>query len=348
MRSDGARAALAGGVVAGVLALSGVARAQAMTQSRIEREQIGTTSLSNDARARARRGDCAGALAEFDEAIRNTTDPTLRRDRGLCHEKLDDPYPAVDDFRAYLSAMPDAPDSDDIRDRLGRIEARLGIGGPSGGAKHASTADDDPFHGPNSSASTATHYDSTAIEEGDSSSALRSGTGGVLAPYVGVRRWLEPTNGGSSAGLFAETAGLRLGYSWTETSTFLFEIGYERFNQPASSAVTVNGLSLQLGYEARAPVSGIDNNFIFGLGLGFDQLFDSTNAVSVASIPNAGVVYGRLRLGYRHNFGPGAGLEVDLDGGVGDTFLESSAAGSSSNSQAVGLLGLDLALAFDL
>jgi hypothetical protein len=346
MRSDGARAALALGVVGGVLALTGVARAQVATPSAVEREQIGSASLTNEARARARRGDCAGALTAFDEAIKTTTDPTLRRDRGLCHEKLDDPYPAVDDYRAYLTAMPDAPDADDIRDRLGRLEARLGIGGPANGTKRSSTADDDPFHGPKRS--TATHYDSTALEESDDSSSLRRGSGGVLAPYVGVRRWFAPTGGGSTAGLWAETAGLRLGYAWSDTSTILFEIGYERFNQPASSAVTVNGLSLQLGYEARVPVSGIDNNFVFGLAVGFDELFQSTNAVGVESIPNDGALYGRLRLGYRHNLGPRAALEFDLDGGIGGLFIESSVPAGTSSSSTIGLAGLDIALAFGL
>lgn len=348
MRSDGARAALASSVVGGVLALSGIAYAQAVTPSSVEREQIGTASLANDARARARRGDCAGALAAFDEAIKTTTDPTLRRDRGLCHEKLDDPYPAVDDFRAYLSAMPDAPDSDDIRDRLGRLEARLGLGGPASGAKHASTSDDDPFHGQKRSTSTAAHYDSTVLEESDDSSPLRRGAGAVLAPYVGVRRWFAPTGGGSSAGLWAETLGARLGYAWSDTSSVVFEIGYERFNQPATSPITTNGLSLQLGYEARAPVSGIDNNFIFGVGVGFDQLFNSTNAVAIESVPNFGALYGRLRLGYRHNFGPGAALEFDLDGGIGDELIESSVAAGTSTSQTFGLAGLDIALAFGL
>jgi Tetratricopeptide repeat len=346
MRSVGARIALASSVVGGVLALSGVANAQVATPSAVEREQLGTISLSEQARARARRGDCAGALTVFDEAIKTTTDPTLRRDRGLCHEKLDDPYPAVDDFRAYLTARPDAPDSDDIRDRLGRLEARLGLGGPANGAKHASTSDDDPFHGPK--ASTATHYDSTALEESDDSSPLRRGTGAVLSGYIGVRRWFAPTGGGSSAGLWAETAGLRLGYSMTETSSILFEIGYERFNQPASSAITTNGLSLQLGYEARAPVRGIDNNFIFGLSAGFDQLFNATNAVAMETVPNDGALYGRLRLGYRHNFGPGAALELDLDGGIGGTFIEASVPPGTSTSQTIGLVGLDLALAFGL
>jgi hypothetical protein len=339
---------LASSVVGGILALSSLARAQAVTPSAVEREQIGSVSLTNEARARARRGDCAGALAAFDEAIKTTTDPTLRRDRGLCHEKLDNPYPAVDDFRAYLSAMPDAPDADDIRDRLGRLESRLGLGGPAKPTKRVAVSDDDPFHGEGRSLTTSTRYDSTALDESDDSSPLRRGSGAVLAGYLGARRWFAPTGGGSSAGLWAETVGLRLGYSWSETSSVLFEIGYERFNQPEASAITSNGLSLQLGYEARVPVSGIDNNFIFGLGVGFDQLLNSTNAVSTETVPNVGALYGRLRLGYRHNFGPGAAFELDLDGGLGGQFVEASLPAGESSSDTGAFVGLDVALAFGL
>ena len=83
------------------------------------------------ARGRARAGDCAGALAGFDAAISKTIEPTLRRDRGLCHEKLGHPFPAIDDYRAYLTARPDAPDADQIRQRLAALEEQAGVGGPS-------------------------------------------------------------------------------------------------------------------------------------------------------------------------------------------------------------------------
>jgi hypothetical protein len=36
--------------------------------------------------------------------------PTLRRDRGPRHERLGHPYPARDDYRAYLTAEPNAPE----------------------------------------------------------------------------------------------------------------------------------------------------------------------------------------------------------------------------------------------
>src|SRR5258708_900192 len=84
------------------------------SQFTLRREEAGGPDASV-ARGRARAGDCAGALPAFDAAIRLTIEPTLRRDRGLCHEKLGDPFPAIEDYRAYLTARPDAPDADQIR-----------------------------------------------------------------------------------------------------------------------------------------------------------------------------------------------------------------------------------------
>ena len=88
----------------------------------LHKEALGTVAMAAEARARMRNGDCAGALDFFDQALVSSIDPTLYRDRGLCHEKLGDPYPAIDDFRQYLTGAADAADSDDIRQRLARIE----------------------------------------------------------------------------------------------------------------------------------------------------------------------------------------------------------------------------------
>lgn len=100
------------------------------TQFTLRREEAGGAD-AQVARSRARAGDCAGALPGFDAAINRTIDPSLRRDRGLCHEKLNHPFPAIDDYRAYLTARPDAPDSDQIRQRLTQLEEQAGVGGPS-------------------------------------------------------------------------------------------------------------------------------------------------------------------------------------------------------------------------
>ena len=88
----------------------------------LEKQQLGTAAFATVARDRMRSGDCAGALDAFDAAIAHSIDASLRRDRGICHEQLAQPYPAIDDYRAYLTADPDAPDADGIRTRLANLE----------------------------------------------------------------------------------------------------------------------------------------------------------------------------------------------------------------------------------
>ena len=47
------------------------------------------------ARTRLAKGDYAGALEAFDAALRTSMDVTVHRDRGLCHEQLGHPFPAI-------------------------------------------------------------------------------------------------------------------------------------------------------------------------------------------------------------------------------------------------------------
>src|SRR5258708_18337945 len=91
----------------------------------LQREQLGGAELPALGRSRMRKGDCAGALEAFDAALRTLTDPTVYRDRGICHEQLGDNYPAIDDYRVYLTADPDAPDADGISARLRALEDKV-------------------------------------------------------------------------------------------------------------------------------------------------------------------------------------------------------------------------------
>jgi hypothetical protein len=132
----------------GILFSSGAAEAQRVTpqtaprkrgddvrQFYLNKDSTPAVAAANNARARARSGDCKGALDAFDTAIMYWQDPTLRRDRGLCHEQLGNPYPAIQDYRAYLTGAPQAPDYDQIRDRLNRLEGSYGQGEPSPSTK---------------------------------------------------------------------------------------------------------------------------------------------------------------------------------------------------------------------
>lgn len=95
------------------------------------------------ARRLASQGRCGDALASFDSAIlARAEDASLRRDRGLCHERLGHPAPAIEDYRAYLSMQPTAVDAGPIRTRLDALEADEEGGEPSPAS--ASTAPDVP------------------------------------------------------------------------------------------------------------------------------------------------------------------------------------------------------------
>src|SRR6185295_9064278 len=76
-------------------------------------------------RGRAAAGDCKGALNDFDQALKTGQEPELRRDRGLCHDKLGNKFPALEDLRAYLAAKPNAPDAEQIRARVQQLESEL-------------------------------------------------------------------------------------------------------------------------------------------------------------------------------------------------------------------------------
>ncbi len=97
------------------------AASRSSAQFTLRRDEPGGAAGSA-ARKHARAGHCALALGLFDAALRVTTEPTLLRDRGLCHETVGSPFPAIDDYRAYLFARPNAPDADVIRARLAGLE----------------------------------------------------------------------------------------------------------------------------------------------------------------------------------------------------------------------------------
>ncbi|MGH7328367.1 MAG: hypothetical protein ACREJX_08460, partial [Polyangiaceae bacterium] len=77
------------------------------------------------ARSRAAAGDCAGALDAYDAALETSVDPELHRDRGICHEKLGHPYPAIDDYRFYLTYRPNAADAESIHERMDNLIAEV-------------------------------------------------------------------------------------------------------------------------------------------------------------------------------------------------------------------------------
>jgi hypothetical protein len=118
-------------VVAAGLVISVAATAHAQRAWRTPGETDAAT-----ARRLSSIGRCDEALAPFDAAIESRSgEASLRRDRGACHERLGHPAPAIEDYRAYLSMEPSAPDAASIKTRLDALEA----GETTGGSLSAST-----------------------------------------------------------------------------------------------------------------------------------------------------------------------------------------------------------------
>lgn len=314
--------------------------ARSSTQFTLRREEAGG-SEAQAARGRARAGDCAGALTSFDAALRNTNDPGLHRDRGLCHEKLGHPFPAIDDYRAYLTARPEAPDAEQIRQRLGALEEQTGTGGPAresaresgpdgtegraeasasvsigGGSARASTS------GASSSRSSSNVLGPRAGEEPQSydyyvqqekladsaeTSPLRNGSGVVLGPFVQLPRYF--VGEGAQTGELAYGVGGAFRYSTGPTLSLISELGYAGVGTSGASS-SMSGPLLMGGVELRIPISRFaGDHLLLRGGLGYERyVVSGTRAVS-------NDVLGRFAFGYRHVFGPSLGLELLADGG---------------------------------
>jgi hypothetical protein len=322
------------------LALSRGASAQARkSKPRLVRTTGGTKAIDS-ARAMAKAGDCKGALAAFDEAEDKGTDATVLRDRGRCHEKLGDVFPAIDDYRAYLMLRPEANDADDIRSSLASLE---GMTAPvkaneTGSAPRSASASKD-----GAEPLTFRSYDSAMQEkqqrEFAEGSGLRRGRGFILAPYLGLRRAL----GSSATSDLGYQFGLSGRYAFGSVGTFVVELGMAGFGK-AGSVSSVSGLQTMVGLEGRFALDPLASNQIFILGgLGYERLKNtaSKRTDSLIFLP-------RLKLGYRHVFGPSLGLEIAIDGGP---FIASSSnlpLGQVASSGVQGMLGgtLSMAVAF--
>jgi len=350
------RAALVGvSALCSVVVLSTSALADKLSQQQKDRmapqrmsRETPAMQAGDAARARARKGDCAAALDAYDQAVKTSIDPELYRDRGLCHEQLGHPYPAIDDYRIYLRDRPNAADAEQIRQRLSRLEEQVWQGGGTDKAGAASpdnpstpSSDEDKDKnkaGAGASASASVSVGSggasasatssgksgksqedyerdEAIARAASGSPLREASGWILGPYLGYRASGDVT--ATTAGVSGKVplgnnavVGAAMRYSLGKTSTILGEIGYVGFSNHG-----LGGPGFFLGYEARIALSAYTTDaIILGAGLGFERyrLEEGTNTGGVLNN-----VLPRARLGYRHVFGDSFGLELHGDGGMG-------------------------------
>jgi len=335
---------------------------QSSSQFALRREEAGGVD-ANTARQRARAGDCAGALKAFDTAINLTIEPTLRRDRGLCHEKLGHPFPAMDDYRSYLTARPDAPDADQIRDRLAKLEEAtsgrtaesyreeddgvhaggsfsLGTqGGKTAGSAGSSSPrarekQEDKVLGPRGGGDKERGYDYYAnqekIADAAENSPLRFGTGWAVGPFLQLPRYYFADGNASDSGF---AVGISVRYAWSPSMTFLMEGGYVGFGTTGDIGAYGGPLAF-VGIEGRIPLNTYASDQLFlGVGPGFERYQNSRTKLGL------NVVNARARFGYRHVFGPTVGLELGIDGGPGIAFASADAAGQSSDSKAIILIG---------
>jgi hypothetical protein len=303
------------------------------------------------ARALAAKGNCAAALASFDIALRSSIDMTIRRDRGLCHEQLGNPFPAMDDYRAYLTVSPDAPDSADIRARLERLEIQTGVGGPSA-VEAPRSAEEVPVEaarigdmtietsdtGKRSAAKRASYdAEENAYHRYDQamSSPLRRGTGGIFGVYgTGLALGLGGGGGLGATSTFIPgfEIGARIGWSFSQVSSVYGQIGYADYQVSAIGVtVQIGGVDLALGYEARIRLDQYSTHAIV-LGPAFEYQYITAGSATGGSGSGGGVsvLIPQGRLGYRVILGYGFGLEFLAEVGEPIFAASNSVAGAAA------------------
>jgi len=220
---------------------------------------------ANAARRLASIGRCDEALAPFDAAVvSRTEDASLRRDRGICHERLGHPAPAIEDYRAYLSMDPTAQDAASIRTRLDALEAE---DTPTSGSLSSATGPTSPSPEPDREGTSAKSKRSLGLPDpGDFTIGL----------HVGEHAW-------SSKGYAVVTVayGLAATYAYLEALEVDARIVLLRTNVLHSSgfgAVVDNtfkvgldssrrwelGLALGGGFERQSNDMRIPRNYFFG------------------------------------------------------------------------------------
>jgi hypothetical protein len=334
----------------------------------LEKQQLGTAAFATVARDRMRNGDCAGALDAFDAAIAHSIDASLRRDRGLCHEQLAQPYPAIDDYRAYLTAEPDAPDAEGIRGRLARLEqdttgkssqgddqppaaasasASGSVTATVNGTAEASAEVPPPSNGPPPDPMDAVIHDNDMMR-----SPLRRGKGFSFAPYFAEHKWFDSGSSFGDSYTWAECVGLQLRYSFGRTATVFVEGAYQLFNSTAGSSSqavgTISGLDSQVGLELRFPLDpDYDNQLIVAPGIGFDHIVVSSTLANSSS-NSEGAIVPRARFGWRHMVDSSASIDLSLDAGMGKFALYDGDFPFGGPGSEIALLGLDLGLVWGL
>lgn len=73
------------------------------------------------ANALAGEGDCAAAIDDYTAAYEKLEDPVVLFNRGECYRRTGDADKAVADYRAFLAAVPHAPNRADINAKIAKL-----------------------------------------------------------------------------------------------------------------------------------------------------------------------------------------------------------------------------------
>jgi hypothetical protein len=295
----------------------------------LHKDQLGSTAYAEAGRSRMRAGDCENALEDFDAALRTSADPTIYRDRGLCHEKLGHPYPAIDDYREYLTDVPDAPDAEPFRQRLAQLEEQVS------GDRPALPLNDDTDVPPvdtsvtvsgsvngNSGAASARTRDRILTPEDEAlESSLRRGKGFGLAPFFSLHKWFFDGSSLGDTETWSESVGLQFRYSIGATGAFVLEAGYEHFNSTSADPNVIAGLTSLLAFEFRFPLDRTyDNQVLLAPAVGYERLSFTPSDPTIQSTAVDGVVP-RLRFGYRHMLATSTSVDASVDAGFAKWFV---------------------------
>jgi Tfp pilus assembly protein PilF len=126
---------LAFAVVLVARGLTGAVRADDASEARRHAQRA--TSL-------AASGKCKQAVVEFDKALAILRDPALLFNRGECHRKLGDTDAAIDDYKQFLSDLPQAPNRAEVQERIADLQHKSAVAAASAasdaGQDHAARA----------------------------------------------------------------------------------------------------------------------------------------------------------------------------------------------------------------
>jgi tetratricopeptide (TPR) repeat protein len=97
-------------------------------------------------------GEYTQALEAFKEAYRNYEEPSFLFNIAQCHRQLGEQPQAVKMYRSYLTKVPDAPNAEEVRQMLGKLERAIADQAAAKNAPPAGTLKPDPTAEPHSTA----------------------------------------------------------------------------------------------------------------------------------------------------------------------------------------------------